>query len=260
MYWFTFCRWSFTPTIEELQKIYSRFEENLQIPYNFTKSTKPTTETSREYITQPSAVLNPQTKTFCSILGVDDPIELLLKKTGKDMAFQGTENVESDSSFIYDSEISLSESNECGNLISPAGKLRLSLPKPKDEGNELESHNLTNINKSREILDEEEDVSTTDNPATYKISTKTGDNKNDSTTCEATISNTDSAFGSNNFETTLDTNNTEIVCKKAISQTIEDLTLEHVAHDKDVNSTSGSKSVKQFKRRNADIYDGNNSF
>lgn len=73
-----FCRWQFTPTSEEKNKILEQFGNDL-VPETFTKTVYgynpkiPNTEPIR----QPSAQINSQTVSFCKKLSIDDPLVLL---------------------------------------------------------------------------------------------------------------------------------------------------------------------------------------
>ncbi|XP_031847911.1 lariat debranching enzyme [Nomia melanderi] len=71
-------RWIFTPTVEEKENVLKRFNFNLEIPLNFTQSTKPyDPNVSDVSIEAPKLLINNQTTLFCNTLGIDDPFVLL---------------------------------------------------------------------------------------------------------------------------------------------------------------------------------------
>lgn len=85
-------RWMFTPTKEEKDLILKKFADNLKIPTNFIRTVQAYDSSSSSGHEhghgQPTAQLNPQTTFFCDLLGIDDPIALLLKEEGN---FQSVE-------------------------------------------------------------------------------------------------------------------------------------------------------------------------
>ncbi|KAK7864493.1 hypothetical protein R5R35_003111 [Gryllus longicercus] len=74
-------RWKFSPTSEELDLVREKFGNNFLIPKNFIPTVKAhlnNTENNSKNSGQASVLLNPQTITFCTQLGIDDPLALLL--------------------------------------------------------------------------------------------------------------------------------------------------------------------------------------
>ncbi|KAK3932451.1 Lariat debranching enzyme [Frankliniella fusca] len=77
-------RWIFTPTTEEMDFVLKKFSTNLKIPMNFIPTVEaydPSRSSGNKH-GQPKAQLNPQTTSLCDLLGIDDPIALLLKDEG----------------------------------------------------------------------------------------------------------------------------------------------------------------------------------
>ncbi|XP_017136439.1 lariat debranching enzyme [Drosophila miranda] len=82
-------RFNFTPTEEELDSLTTKFQ-SLKIPENFQRTVPafdPQEQSNYKHMVvgQPTAHLNPQSNTFCSVLGVDDPLCLALLANGKDL-------------------------------------------------------------------------------------------------------------------------------------------------------------------------------
>ncbi|KMQ90935.1 lariat debranching enzyme, partial [Lasius niger] len=71
-------RWTYTPTTKEKQTVYEKFNSNLQIPCNFTRTVKPyDPDDTHVRVEQPRLLINDQTTQFCQMLGIDDPSALL---------------------------------------------------------------------------------------------------------------------------------------------------------------------------------------
>lgn len=127
-------KWNFNPTQEDLDKIQSQFGD-LKVPNNFVKTADAyNNESPSKSQRQPSVKLNPQTKTFCSKLGVDDPMELLLKMSNVDLSSSIDMDSISDSSFLNDSNLNLSVDMNNSDFIraSPMQRTSLNIPQPKN--------------------------------------------------------------------------------------------------------------------------------
>ncbi|XP_043500542.1 lariat debranching enzyme [Polistes fuscatus] len=71
-------RWTFTPTAKEKENVLKKFNYDLKIPINFTRTVEPynPNSTNCQYET-PKLIINDQTTEFCNTLGIDDPSVLL---------------------------------------------------------------------------------------------------------------------------------------------------------------------------------------
>ncbi|KAH8246244.1 hypothetical protein KR038_006595 [Drosophila bunnanda] len=123
-------RFNFTPTEEELEAVTTKFQ-NLQVPDNFERTVPAyDPEEQSNYksmaVGQPKAYLNPQSNSFCTALGIDDPLCLALLANGKDLPV-AEPTVQLSKS--CDEEIIEEDLGEP--LIAPTErKLNLSLPAP----------------------------------------------------------------------------------------------------------------------------------
>lgn len=71
-------RWIYTPTTKEKQTVFEKFNSNMNIPLNFTRTVKPYDPYDVDIqIEQPRLQINGQTTQFCQTLGIDDPSALL---------------------------------------------------------------------------------------------------------------------------------------------------------------------------------------
>lgn len=141
---FSLRRWCFSPTEDDMAVVLSKFDNNLRIPNNFIKTAAGHCPgTPKGKVQQPQAQTNPQTKTFCEKLAVDDPLDLLLKSLGISDAYmpcdESQENSINNETFIEDSEILETSVSTDSSL-----RLRLSLPKPKHEFSEDDIDNKSN--------------------------------------------------------------------------------------------------------------------
>lgn len=66
-------RWNYTPTDEEKECVLSKFDNNLVVPLNFCRTTKPYDLEER---CSSTSKFNPQTATFCNALDIDDPVRI----------------------------------------------------------------------------------------------------------------------------------------------------------------------------------------
>lgn len=71
-------RWIYTPTAKEKQTVHEKFDSDLQVPLNFTRTVEPyDPHNTNVQIEQPRLLINDQTTRFCQMLGIDDPSTLL---------------------------------------------------------------------------------------------------------------------------------------------------------------------------------------
>ncbi|XP_014479878.1 PREDICTED: lariat debranching enzyme-like [Dinoponera quadriceps] len=70
-------RWMYTPTAKERQTVYEKFDCDLQVPLNFTRTAQPYDPSADAPIEPPRLTINDQTTRFCQTLGIDDPSTLL---------------------------------------------------------------------------------------------------------------------------------------------------------------------------------------
>nr|XP_023018914.1 lariat debranching enzyme [Leptinotarsa decemlineata] len=126
-------RYNFTPTKEEMSHVSARFDSDLLVPENFTR-TAPAynpTMTTKEKAKQPEPTLNPQTVLFCEKLAVDDPVSQVSELDGT------TLNISHNSTMSFIDDTFDSDEHNSSNSSSIRKLLNLSLPDPKgDFGNE----------------------------------------------------------------------------------------------------------------------------
>lgn len=123
----------FTPTSEEMDLIKSKFNNDLRIPENFviTANGHKGGVINRSG-KQPNAQCNPQTRTFCEKLGIDDPLALILKNSNDSVSSLLEESNIDDSentSFIDDLDVS----NRSGDSTVSSIRTKMSLPEPKSD-------------------------------------------------------------------------------------------------------------------------------
>lgn len=73
-------RWNYTPTDEEKECVLSKFDNDLVIPMNFCRTTKPY-DPEEGCPVKCDAKFNPQTAKFCSTLDIDDPVRTAILAT-----------------------------------------------------------------------------------------------------------------------------------------------------------------------------------
>ncbi|XP_073838005.1 lariat debranching enzyme [Musca autumnalis] len=143
-------RYEFTPTIDEMNFVRQRFENDLKIPENFCRTVEvfdPAIHSTRgQHYKQPKSQINPQSQNFCDILGVDDPLSLAMLIGGHELSHSSTLDNTEDSalndSIHDDHNSSLNTSSTSMGLSSSKSPLKrksnsgLCLPKPKSLANE----------------------------------------------------------------------------------------------------------------------------
>ncbi|KAM8711029.1 hypothetical protein ACLKA7_017628 [Drosophila subpalustris] len=121
-------RCDFTPTMEELSHIRSKFT-NLEVPLNFCRTASTFDPVGQQnykqtHADQPNAQLNPQCIEFCTRLGIDDPLCLAMLANGKQLP----PTVSSEDSSAQDSTPSTLQAEPV--LATSKRKLNLMLPAP----------------------------------------------------------------------------------------------------------------------------------
>lgn len=140
------------PTEEEKMEIYKRLEENLIVPENFVQTVKghDNDDEPKKNIQQGKAIVNPQTTTFCDLLNIDDPIQILLKNSQTNDSHTSKLNATlNTSSFIEDSEISTSHIEDVTLDESNFSfvKSPLKLPEPKFTATTDKEEDVERINE-----------------------------------------------------------------------------------------------------------------
>lgn len=81
-------RWDFRPNEEEKNFVLNRLENNLEIPENFERTAAPFVANNPQHgrQEQPQPTTNPQTVRFTDLLGIDDPLNLVLMTSGRQMS------------------------------------------------------------------------------------------------------------------------------------------------------------------------------
>lgn len=140
-----------------MSRIKAKFDSDLRIPNNFVKTAVGHTGgIINRNVKQPAAQLNPQTKSFCAKLGVDDPLALIL-------------NCENDSISSFLDESNLDESQNV-TFIDDSGatdfsidsmntsiRTRLSLPEPKSDNYDSSVCDVS-LTELKEEINETEDA------------------------------------------------------------------------------------------------------
>ncbi|XP_046659330.1 lariat debranching enzyme isoform X1 [Homalodisca vitripennis] len=138
-------RWIFTPSEKEKAHILKRFGGDLTVPLNFTRTVEPYSPDNLASQYAPvSLQLNPQTMLFCELLGVDDPLDLLLQSTSQDStpnswahtpdtpgSLSRTSLSADDSSFLDTSLEDSSRYTGSSTRSLPIKRFSMSLPLPK---------------------------------------------------------------------------------------------------------------------------------
>ncbi|XP_061391557.1 lariat debranching enzyme [Musca vetustissima] len=211
-------RYQFTPSIDEMNFIRQRFENDLKIPENFCRTVEafdPSFHlTKGHHYKQPKSQINPQSQQFCDTLGIDDPLSLAMLIGGHELSHSSTLDNTEDSalneSIPDELNSSLNTSSNSLGMSSARSPFKrksnsgLSLPKPKMTGNDsLENKEELNIDDETE---------------------KEGTTMDENIECEGVVDqHTD--MGSVNETTASET-----------------------------QSISAKPPIKKFKRRNQDIY------
>lgn len=238
-------RWNFAPTDEEKEFVLKRFDNNLKIPLNF----EPTAaafdpSNSNRNASQPQPTSNPQTTLLCDLLDIDDPMNLVLTMSGKELsdpsfidnlnktgnadleAAQGSGGEENAPSEDLDS--SYSSTAAVANGMTPLKKrlsLLSTLPPPKNESVSDIPLEEINIRAGQS----EESSETAIEAADVDLSNTTSD-------INETLSSVHTSFSE------LDTNQCLSPDKRPSTE----------------GDDEPASAVKKFKRRNASIYNAEN--
>lgn len=70
-------RWIYTPTHEEKESVLSKFDNDLTVPLNFCRTTKPDDSKGKNSM-KFNVRFNPQTALLCSKLDIDDPLRIAM--------------------------------------------------------------------------------------------------------------------------------------------------------------------------------------
>lgn len=162
-------RWMYTPTAKERQTVYEKFDSNLRVPLNFTRTVQPYDPSVNAPIEQPRLLINNQTTRFCQTLGIDDPSALLQiianskdnSKSGEiSMDMSSVEPMEISTSFDEDSSILSSfEEHSSGKYLS--GDISPTNSSSKSNNGDDEHDDSVDVNTSESALDDSVNDSTT---------------------------------------------------------------------------------------------------
>ena len=157
-------KWDFRPSEQEVAEVKTLFKDDLDVPYNFEQTALAFRDTGERInmrnVPQPQATTNSQTTSLCSLLGIHDPMALLLGSNNPGFSankFQNkrqfpTEPVVDDneidlSEIVDDNEDSTEDATFQGSkfldaLESPKpdessnNKKPISIPQPKEENSQ----------------------------------------------------------------------------------------------------------------------------
>lgn len=157
-------RWTYTPTTKEKQTVYKKFNCNLQIPHNFTRTVKPY-DPHDTYIRveQPRLLINDQTTQFCQTLGIDDPsalLQIIASTIPKDNNKSNEMSMETSGEYMSESmEISFEEDSIFNSTFQENSKNKYFVDNspnlfPKSDNDEY--HNSSyNLDTSKSALDDD---------------------------------------------------------------------------------------------------------
>ena len=178
-------RFNFTPSEEEKEKINTKFNKDLTVPLNFTKTVEFHQPGTPKRVNQPDMAINTQTTEFCNKLNIDDPFTLIQLKNkaveklqdSKDTSISSlnssllTSSYLSLSGFSTDVSLSTEEDENCLFYVdtnpspSPKVKTPMKLPAAKNETSLLEESDATSLQNSpkgsrsfEEMKNEEKEV------------------------------------------------------------------------------------------------------
>ncbi|XP_017074152.2 lariat debranching enzyme [Drosophila eugracilis] len=146
-------RFNFTPTEQELDAVTNKFQK-LQVPENFERTVPPFDPAEQSnykhmVVSQPKVHLNPQNNTFCTALGIDDPLCLVLLANGKDLPEVGSAISQNELNDSTEVEPIVEDIGEP--LVTPTKrKLNLSLPAPKSTSADATDKNVINLPEEEE--------------------------------------------------------------------------------------------------------------
>ncbi len=216
---------SFTPTDVQKASVLEKFKNNLVIPLDFCRTAEPYNPDHRkEYPCQQKAQSNPQTTSFCDILGIDDPISLAMHVNGHEL----NQSTYIDSSFNNDSLMSSTVASDSSfntsSEVTPLKRKSLLDTLPPPSGN---SSSSCNINPDELDIDED-----------YIIESST----------DIKVTSVESPAE--------DKSGTDGMDSMLQSSTLDSSSLENESEPLTDNSILPLK--KKFKRRNASIYETSN--
>lgn len=230
-------RYNYTPTLEEMEMVRQKFENDLKIPENFCRTVEvydPATHVKGQHYKQPKSQINPQSLSFCDTLGVDDPLSLAMLIGGHELSHSSTLDNTEDSALndsLLDDQLNNTSSNSLGILqsLSPLKRSSCGLVLPEPTAN------ITGRNANDQELQLDFDE---------KVTSPLKRNHNQESQLED--DQEEQKETTNNIETIF-------VDVKSLQETIKD------SNDVDnLNPTKGTSSskppIKKFKRRNQDIY------
>ncbi|KAL6422076.1 hypothetical protein ACFW04_010854 [Cataglyphis niger] len=158
-------RWTYTPTTKEKQTVYKKFNCNLKIPHNFSRTVKPY-DPHDTYIRveQPRLLINDQTTQFCQTLGIDDPsalLQIIASTIPKDNNKSNEMSMETSGEYMSESmEISFEEDSILNSTFQENSKNKYFVDNspnlfPKSD-NDDEYHNSSyNLDTSKSTLDDD---------------------------------------------------------------------------------------------------------
>lgn len=162
-------RWTYTPTMKERQTVYRKFDSDLQVPLNFTRTVKPYNPSADIQVERPRLLINNQTTRFCQMLGIDDPSALLQiiannknnSKSGEtSMDVSSADPMEISTSFDEESTL-LSSFEEHSPSKYLSGDLSPTNSSSKSNNGDDEHDESAEVNTSESALDDSVTDSTT---------------------------------------------------------------------------------------------------
>ncbi|KAL3278776.1 hypothetical protein HHI36_016302 [Cryptolaemus montrouzieri] len=142
-------RYCFTPTEEEKTLVLNKLNKDLSVPDNFVQTSVPyeTGSPKKKCYSQPEPIQNPQTVDLCEKLSLDDPIEMILKSTGRHFneSDSNLRSCNSNTNIITNDSVSEEASDEQSFINdtiieennSKTNRISLSLPEPKNESQDF---------------------------------------------------------------------------------------------------------------------------
>lgn len=156
-------KWMYTPTAKERQTVYEKFDSDLRISLNFTRTVKPYDPSADAQIERPRLMINDQTTRFCQVLGIDDPSALLqIIANSKDDSKSGEMSMNMEISTSFDEENALLSSfEEYSNKYLLSGYVSPTNSSSKSNNGDDEHDDSADVNTSESALDDSVNDSTT---------------------------------------------------------------------------------------------------